>query len=280
MKFKSLALLATLAGSLLLAGCDNSSSTTSANTPAAQEEALKPIKVGVIAGSELEVAEFVQQQAKDLYNLDVELVIFNDYVTPNHALNDGLIDLNAFQHKPYLDEQIAGRHYELSIVGNTFVYPIAAYSYKIKTIDELQDGATIVIPNDPTNLGRALLLLQQKGLIKLADGKGLMPTVLDIAENPHNYKVIELEAPQLPRALNDSTVDLAIINTAYASQVNLTPKDGVFVEDKESPYVNIIVARTADVDNPSIKAFVKAFQTDATAAKADEIFKGGAVKGW
>lgn len=273
MKIKTFALLAALTGSLLLTGCDDKKDSTSATE--------QSIKVGVIAGAEQEIAEFVQQRAKELYNLDVELVIFNDYVTPNQALSDGLIDLNAFQHKPYLDKQLEDRHYDLTVVGNTFVYPIAGYSYKIKSLDELNDGATIAIPNDPTNSGRALLLLQAQGLIRLADGKGLLPTVLDIADNPHSYNIMELEAPQLPRSLNDPQIDLAIINTAYASQANLTPsKDGVIIEDKESPYVNIIVARTINKDDENIKAYVKAFQSDEVAAKANDIFNGGAVKGW
>lgn len=125
---------------------------------------------------------------------------FNDYVLPNEALSKGDIDVNAFQHKPYLDQQIKDRGYKLVAVGNTFVYPIAGYSKKIKSLDELQPGSQIAVPNDPTNLGRSLLLLQQVGLIKLKDGVGLLPTSLDIVENPKNLKIVELEAPQLPRS--------------------------------------------------------------------------------
>lgn len=153
----------------------------------------------------------------------MELVTFNDYVMPNEALSRGDIDLNAFQHKPYLDQQIKDRNYKLTPVGNTFVYPIAGYSKKIKSLDELQDGAQVALPNDPTNLGRSLLLLQKQGLIKLKEGTGLLPTVLDVVENPKGLKLIELEAPQLPRSLDDNKIDLAVINTTYASQINLTP---------------------------------------------------------
>lgn len=192
--------------------------------------------------------------AKEKYGLDVELVTFNDYVLPNEALSKGDIDVNAFQHKPYLDQQIKDRGYKLVAVGNTFVYPIAGYSKKIKSLDELQPGSQIAVPNDPTNLGRSLLLLQQVGLIKLKDGVGLLPTSLDIVENPKNLKIVELEAPQLPRSSDDAQIALAVINTTYASQIGLTPaKDGIFVEGKESPYVNLIVAREDNKDAENVK---------------------------
>lgn len=168
------------------------------------------------------MAEVAAKVAKEKYNLDVELVTFTDYVTPNAALDDGSIDANAFQHKPYLDKQIADRGYKLAIVGNTFVYPIAGYSKQIKSVDELQDGARIAVPNDPTNLGRSLLLLQQQGLLKLREDVGLLATVRDIVENPKKLEILELDAAQLPRSLDD--VALSIINTTYASSINLTPE--------------------------------------------------------
>lgn len=268
-KFKTFVTVGALISSLALAGCGQ------------EEKNPNHIKVGVIVGAELKVAEVAKQVAKDKYGLDVELVSFNDYVIPNEALSKGDIDVNAFQHKPYLDQQIKDRDYNLAIVGNTFVYPIAAYSKKIKTLNELQNGAQIALPNDPTNLGRSLLLLQKQGLIKLKDDVGLMPTALDVVENPKKLKLIELEAPQLPRALDDNQIILAIINTAYSSQIGLTPaKDGIFVEDKDSPYVNIIVAREDNKDSENVKKFIKAFQSDEVFKAADQEFKGGAVKGW
>ncbi|MCX8713228.1 MetQ/NlpA family lipoprotein [Gilliamella sp. B3464] len=299
MSIKKLALITTLVSAFFLTGCDNKQSKTEENKPV-EPVKTNTIKVGVISGPEQEVAEVAKQQAKDLYNLDVELVIFNDYVTPNQALNDGLIDVNAFQHKPYLDEQMKERGYKLAVVGNSFVYPIASYSHKLKPIDKSAEtgagvkvtsprdetffipaSSTIAIPNDPTNLGRSLLLLQHEGMITVDKSKGLLPTVLDITSNPYNYKIVELEAPMLPRSLKDAQVDLAIINNAFAGQANLTPsKDGIFVEDKESPYVNIIVSREVDKDNDNVKNFVKAYQTDAVAQKANQVFNGGAIRGW
>ncbi|WP_338561340.1 MetQ/NlpA family lipoprotein [Erwinia sp. E_sp_B04_7] len=267
--FKTFAAVGALIGTLALVGCDQ------------QEKDPNHIKVGVIVGAEQQVAEVAKQVAKDKYGLDVELVTFNDYVLPNEALSKGDIDVNAFQHKPYLDQQIKDRGYKLTSVGNTFVYPIAGYSKKIKSLDELQNGAQVAIPNDPTNLGRSLLLLQKVGLIKLKEGTGLLPTSLDVVENPKNIKLVELEAPQLPRSLDDQQIALAVINTTYASQINLTPaKDGIFVEDKDSPYVNMIVAREDNKDAENVKKFVQAYQSDEVNEAANKIFNGGAVKGW
>ncbi|MGL5420097.1 MAG: MetQ/NlpA family lipoprotein [Plesiomonas shigelloides] len=267
LKFKTLALVSALAGSLLLTACGQ------------KEADSNKIKVGVISGAEEQVAEVAKKVAKQQYGLDVELVSFSDYITPNAALADGSLDVNAFQHKPYLDQQIADRGYKLAVVGNSFVYPIAGYSKKIKNVSELADGASVALPNDPTNLGRSLLLLQAQGLIKLKDGSGLNATLLDMVDNPKKLKLVELEAPQLPRSLDD--VDLAIINTTYASQIGLTPpKDGLFVEDKASPYVNLIVAREDNKDAENVQKFVKAFQTEEVYQAANEVFKGGVVKGW
>ncbi len=269
MKFslKGLLAIAAAASALVLTGCGEKEADTNS------------IKVGVMAGAEAQVAEIAAKVAKEKYNLDVELVTFSDYVTPNAALDDGSIDINAFQHKPYLDQQVADRGYKLEIAGNTFVYPIAGYSKQVKNVSEIADGARIAVPNDPTNLGRSLLLLEQQGLLTLREGVGLLATVRDIVANPKNITIVELDAAQLPRSLDD--VALSIINTTYASQIDLTPqRDGVFVEDKESPYVNLIVARSENVQAENVQNFVKAYQTEEVYKGASEIFKGGVVKGW
>ncbi|CAK4069149.1 DL-methionine transporter substrate-binding subunit [Vibrio variabilis] len=269
MKFnlKGLLAIAAAASALVLSGCGEKAADNS------------KIKVGVMAGAEAQVAEVAAKVAKEQYGLDVELVTFTDYVTPNAALDDGSIDINAFQHKPYLDQQVADRGYKLTIAGNTFVYPIAGYSKQVKSVDEIQEGARIAVPNDPTNLGRSLLLLEQQGLIELREGAGLLATVRDITANPKNISIVELDAAQLPRSLDD--VALSIINTTYASSINLTPqKDGVFVEDKESPYVNLIVSREENLNAENVQNFVKSYQTEEVYAAASEIFQGGVVKGW
>ncbi|WP_159655301.1 methionine ABC transporter substrate-binding lipoprotein MetQ [Vibrio atypicus] len=269
MKFrlKGLLAIAAAASALVLSGCGEKEVDTS------------KVKVGVMAGAEAQVAEVAAKVAKEKFGLEVELVTFTDYVTPNAALDDGSIDINAFQHKPYLDQQVADRAYKLTIAGNTFVYPIAGYSKQVKSVDEIQDGARIAVPNDPTNLGRSLLLLEQQGLLKLREGAGLLATVRDIVENPKNITIVELDAAQLPRSLDD--VALSVINTTYASSINLTPQnDGVFVEDKESPYVNLIVSREDNAQAENVVNFVKAYQTEEVYAAASEIFQGGVVRGW
>ncbi|WP_047679474.1 MULTISPECIES: MetQ/NlpA family lipoprotein [Xenorhabdus] len=268
-KLKSIAVIGTLLGTLALAGCGQ------------EQRDPNHIKVGVIAGPELQVAEVAKQVAKERYGLDVELTTFNDYVLPNESLSKGDIDVNVFQHKPYLDQQTKERNYKLAIVGNSFIYPMAAYSKKIKSLDELQAGSQIAIPNDPTNQGRALLLLQKQGLIKLKEGVGLLPTVLDITSNPKQLDIVQLEAPQLPRSLDDQKIALALINNTYAGQIGLTPEqDGIFVEDKNSPYVNIIVSREDNKDAENVQKFVKAYQSPEVDQEAQKVFKGGAIKGW
>ncbi|MDG2940788.1 MetQ/NlpA family lipoprotein [Exercitatus varius] len=237
------------------------------------------LKVGVMAGPEHQMAEIAAKVAKDKYKLDVELVSFTDYSQPNAALFRKDLDVNAIQHKPYLDEDMAkGGYKDLVIVGNTFVYPIAGYSKKIKSLAELQDGATVAIPNDPTNQGRSLALLEKQGLIKLKDSNNILSTPLDVVENPKNLKFNAVEGALLPRVLDD--VDLAVINNNFAGQIGLSPKDGIFVEDKDSPYVNIIVAREDNKDTQTVKDFVKAYQSEEVYQEAVKHFKDGVVKGW
>ena len=243
------------------------------------ERPANHLRLGVMAGAEEQVAEVAKKIAKERHGLEVELVVFSDYVTPNAALADGSIDANAFQHRPYLEQQMKDRGYKLAVAGNTFVYPIAAYSQRIKAVADLPEGAQVGVPNDPTNLGRSLALLEREKLIGLRPGAGIGATVPDIQANPKRLRIVELDAAQLPRALPD--LDLAIIHTTYASQIGLTPtKDGLFVEDKDSPYVNLIVAREDNRASEAVQTFVKAYQTEEVHAVALELFKGGVVKGW
>lgn len=237
------------------------------------------IRVGVATGPEYAIAEVAKKVAKEKYGLDVELVQFNDYVMPNTSLEQGDIDVNVFQTKPFLDEQIAKRGYKFSIVGKTFIYPMAGYSKKIKSLDELKDQSTIVIPNDAANSSRALLLLKKTGLIGLKDGV-ISPRLVDITANPKNLNILELEAPQLPRVLDDDKVSVSVINNNFAGQAGLLLKDGIFTEDKESPYVNLIVTLDEKKEEEKVKKFVQAYQSNEVEAKAEEVFKGGAVKGW
>jgi D-methionine transport system substrate-binding protein len=253
----------------ILSSCGN----TSKNRP-------DYIRVGVESGPEYVIAQAAQRVAKEKFGLEVELVQFNDYIMPNTALYQKDIDVNVFQTRPFLDEQSKQRGYRFVVAGNTFVYPMAAYSRKIKTLDELQDGATIIIPNDVTNEGRALLLLQKAGLIRLNPDVGYTGRITDIAENPRGFRILELEAPQLPRALDDRQVSLAVINNNFAAKAGLYLRDGVIVEDKDSPFVNLIVAREDNRDEEKVKQFVRAYQSDEVVNIAKQEFHEGAIPGW
>ncbi|EQA03259.1 MetQ/NlpA family lipoprotein [Glaesserella parasuis] len=279
MNFKKLLGLAVVSA-LALTGCkEEKKAEAPAVAPAPAAQAQK-IKVGVMSGPEHTVAEKAAQIAKEKYGLEVEFVLFNDYALPNTAVSKGDLDANAFQHKPYLDKDSASKGLDnLVIVGNTFVYPLAGYSKKIKNVAELQDGAVIAVPNDPSNLARALILLEKQGLIKLKDNTNLFSTSLDIVENQKNLKIQEVDTSVAAKALDD--VDLAVVNNTYAGQVGLNATEhGVFVENKESPYVNIIVARKDNQASEAVQNFVKAYQTEEVFQEAQKHFKDGVVKGW
>lgn len=252
----------------ITAGCSKKN-TTSAD---------KPLKVGVTAGPHAEVMDVVKKAAeKD--GLKVELIEFNDYIQPNVALFQGDIDVNSFQHQPYLDNIVKDRNYDIVSVAKTVIFPMGIYSKKIKNINELQPGAVVAIPNDPTNGGRALLLLEKVGLIKLKPNAGINAAVTDIAENPKNLKIKELEAAQIPRSLDD--VDFAAINTNYAMTAGLIPnKDAIALEDLNSPYANIIAVKSANKDNPAVQKLVKAYQSDEVKKFIQEHFKGSVAPAW
>lgn len=276
MNFKKLLGLAVVSA-LALTGCKEEKAATA--TPAEPAKPAAPLKVGVMTGPEAQMTEVAVKIAKEKYGLDVELVQFTEYTQPNAALHAKDLDANAFQTVPYLEQESKDRGYKMAIIGNTFVWPIAAYSKKIKNISELADGATIAIPNNASNTARALLLLQAHGVIKLKDPKNVFSTENDIIENPKNIKIKQVETSLLTRALDD--VDLAIINNTYAGQAGLSPdKDGVIVESKDSPYVNLIVSREDNKGDERLQTFVKAFQTEEVYQEALKLFNGGVVKGW
>ncbi len=251
-KLFSLAATALVAGSLLLAGC------CSEKAPAKTADQGKKVVV-TVGATPVPHAEILNQIKPLLAKEGVELKVveFTDYVKPNLALSDKEIDANFFQHTPYL-EKFAAEH-KLQIVPSAKVHiePMGVYSKKTKDIKAVTDGAKVAIPNDPTNGGRALLLLQKAGLISLKDGGNVTSTVQDITENKKNLSFVELEAPQLPRSLDD--VEIAVINTNYALEAKLNPlKDALFVEDKDSPYVNILALRKGDDARPEIQKLAKA----------------------
>ncbi len=222
-----------------------------------------------------ELLEFVKPTlAKEGVELDIK--VFTDYVQPNQQVADGQIDVNFFQHQPYLDSFNKEHKTKLVTVGQVHVEPFGAYSSKIKDIKDLKDGALVAIPNDPSNGARALLLLQKQGLIKLKDPGNILATARDIAENPKKLKFRELEAATLPRVLPD--VDMALINTNYALEAGLNPvKDALFIEGSDSPYANIIVTTEAKKDDPGVKKLVQALNSPEVKQFISDKYKGAIV---
>lgn len=237
------------------------------------------LKVGTISGPETQLMEVAKQVAKDKYGLNIEIIEFTDYIQPNAALDDGSIDANAFQHQPYLDQQIKNKHYKLKTLAKTFLYPMGVYSQKIKRLEDIPNNAIIVIPNDPSNEGRALLLLQKAGVIQLKSDSKLFATTEDIQNNPKHIQFKELDAGQLVRSLPDVTA--AVINTNYAIPAGLSPKkDAIYLEGTDSPYANIIVIRAKDENDPRLTIFVQAFQSEAVRNAAKNIFNDQALPAW
>jgi D-methionine transport system substrate-binding protein len=258
----------------LAAGCGGQKAAAPAPAPAEK----KSIKVGVTAGPHAEIMEAVKKVAvKD--GLEIQIVEFSDYMTPNIALSQGDIDVNSYQHQPFLDNQIKDRKYEIVAIGKTVIFPMGVYSKKVKNLAELKNGATVAIPNDPSNGGRALLLLEKAKLIKLKPEAGIKATVADITANPKNIKIKELDAAQIPRSLED--VDIAAINTNYAIPAGLVPtKDAIAIEDADSPYANLIAVRTKDKDNPVFQKLLKAYRSPEVKQWIEEKYKGTFVPTW
>lgn len=238
----------------------------------------KPIKVGVTGGPHAQIFEQVKKVAeKD--GLKIQIVEFSDYVQPNAALAAGDLDANSYQHKPYLDQQVKDRNYKLVDVAYTVNFPIGIYSKKVKSLKDLKDGARFGMPNDPTNGGRVLLVLQDQGLIKLKPEAGLKATPLDVIENPKKIKFVEVDAAQLPRTLDD--LDAAGINTNFALSAGLNPgKDAIAKESAKSPYVNILVVREQDKNKPWVAKLVKAYHSDEVRNFIQSEFKGSVLASW
>ena len=287
----------TLAGALL-AGCSSSGSSaslsaaSSGTAAAGSSSAAKAdtdgqpstIKLGVTGAIYEDIWAPAKEKLKD-ENIDLELVQFSDFATPNNALNSGDIDLNAFQHEIYLNTEKESQGYKIEPIGYTFIIPLNVYSQKYKSLDELPDGATVAIPDDLTNGGRALKVLEEAGLIKLADDADFSPTVKDITENPKNLTIKELKANTLPSALPD--VDAALITGNFALDYGLKTEDAIYQDSAldQKEYWNLIAARSEDLNDPQKKEVyekvVEAFQQPET----EEVFNnqyGGyfVAEGW
>jgi D-methionine transport system substrate-binding protein len=236
------------------------------------------IRVGVTAGPHAEIMDVVKKAGAER-GLDIKVVEFTDYVIPNQALALKDLEANSFQHEPYLKNQIAKSGWKLVKVATTIASPMGVYSQKYKALTELPDGARVAIANDPSNGARGLMLLALHGLIKLKDPANVAATVADITDNPKKLRFVELDAAQLPRALQD--VDLVTINNNYAVQAGLNPaKDAVAQENAEGPWVNILAVREDDKDKPWVKQLIGAYQSEPVKAFIETRFKGTYIAAW
>ena len=275
-----------LTASLFLAACGNGG--TTADSSAAESGSTvsaepTTVKIGLVSESAVEIWEAVAERLED-ENIDLEIVKFTDYNQPNIALDNGELDLNAFQHVAFLENYNANNDADLTPIGFTFVSPLGIYSDKYADYSEIQDGDTIAIPNDVTNGGRALLLLQAIDLITLDNAAGTAPTVNDIIENPKNLNIEELDAAQLPRSLEDAGA--AVINTNFAVDAGLVPTEDALYLDTDNIqevldiYKNVVAARAEDVDNEVYKKVVAAYQTEETKALIAETTANTDIPAW
>lgn len=232
------------------------------------------VKVGVVGANNEQWDTVNELLAKD--NIHVKIVEFSEYKLPNDALNAGEIDLNAFQHKAYLNKEIADLGYDITVLGDTIIAPLSLYSEKITAVSELKEGDKIAVPNDPTNEGRCFKILEAQGLITVDPAAGYMPEIKDITSNPLNLEFVEVEAGTTASLLPD--VAAAFINGAHASDHGLTPADAICTETVEAgsdnPYINIIACRSADVDNEIYLKVLAAYQSAETAQAIEDIYHG------
>ncbi|HTG68258.1 MAG TPA: MetQ/NlpA family ABC transporter substrate-binding protein [Candidatus Udaeobacter sp.] len=233
------------------------------------------LKVGASPVPHAKLLEVVKPMLKE-QGVNLEIIEFNDYVQPNTQLYEKQIDANFFQHMPYLEQFNKDKGYDLVSVAGIHIEPFGAYSKKITKIEELKEGAKVVIPNDPSNGGRALALMAENGLLTLKDGVGVNGTVADITENPKKLDIREVEAATLPRVLGE--VDLALINTNYALEADLVPtKDALFIEGSDSPYVNILVARPDNKDSEAMQKLAAALRSPEVKKFIEDTYKGAIV---
>ena len=281
MKNKTFLAAMTLSASLFLAACGNAASDSSNDSSTA--DANEPVKVTLgVVGEVNEPWDYVIEELKEKENIEVELVKFTDYTTPNNALAEGEIDLSSFQTEIFMDNYNRDHGTELTTIGYTVMAPLGLYSDKIKDISELKDGDTIAIPNDVSNEGRALILLQTAGLIKLDTAAGLVPTTEDVVENRLNLQFQTLESNQTARALQDVTA--SVINSGMAVDAGFIPsEDAVFLEpvtEDSKPYYNVIAALSEDVDNEVFQTIVAYYQSEGTAKVIEESSKGSQFPVW
>lgn len=237
------------------------------------------VRVGIIGGEDEDLWKVVAAQAAG-NGLTIKTVVFNDYTQPNEALERGDVDANAFQHKPYLDNQIRTRGYHITPVGFTAVWPIGLYSRKVHSVTDLPKGAIIGVPNDPSNEGRALILLQRVGLIELRDGAGILATTADIVDNPKGLVIKELDAGVVGRAIDD--LSAAVINTDWALKSGLRPAEDRIAQEPlaDNPYRNFIAVKSGRENEPWVRTLVGAYQNDAVKDALTKLFHGTGLPAW
>ncbi|MEQ4921929.1 MetQ/NlpA family lipoprotein [Proteus hauseri] len=250
-------------------------------TISCSQENENKVKVAINTGPDQVIWEEVIRLAKLTEGLDVEVIAFNDYIQPNKVLENKEVDANAFQSIPYLQAQMKEHNYKFHIASKTFIFPLAAYSKKISDINELELGAQVAISNESTMRGRALLLLAENQLITLKDGVGFLPTTADIIYNPKELVFVEFDTPKLTDALSHPKISIAIINNNFSSQMGLlATRDGLILENKTSPYANIIVTREDNKNDEKIKKLINVLQSRQIELKVKELYKGDAIRAW
>lgn len=272
---RTLGLVIAAVVALVLSACGSSSPGTATATGSAAADA--PLKVGVSPVPHAQILKYVADNLAAAKGLKLELVEFSDYVQPNLQLQDGRLDANYFQHKPYLDDFNASKGTKLSFVAPVHLEPLGLYSRKVKDLASLPQGGTVAVPNDATNLGRALKLLADNGVVTLKDGAGTAATERDVAGNPKNLTFRPLEAAQLPRSLDD--VDAAVINGNYALEADLDPSSDALVLEKAegNPYANGLVVAEGHESDPRVKTLVGLLTGPEVKRYIEETFKGSVV---
>lgn len=267
MKKLLVVLLALVSIAAVVAGCGDSKKESA--------DGKVVLKVGATPVPHAEILNHIKGNlAKE--GVELEIIEFSDYVKPNLSLNDKEIDANFFQHEPYLDTFISERNMQLASAGKVHIEPMGIYSKTIKDLKDIPEGAKIAIPNDPSNGGRALALLESAKLLKLKEGVGVKATVGDIQGNDKKLQIVEIEAALLPRSMDDT--DLSVINSNFAMEANMNPvKDSLYTEPKESPYANIIAIRKGDEKRPEIQKLMKALQSTEVKKLIEEKYKGAVV---
>jgi D-methionine transport system substrate-binding protein len=237
------------------------------------------VRVGIMSGEDEDVWRVVSANAAK-HGITVKLTTFSDYTQPNEALSEHDLDANSFQHKPYLEAQIKARGYTIVPVGFTYVQPIGLYSRKVKSVADLPQGATVGVPNDPSNEGRSLLLLQAQGLITLRPDVGLLPTARDIAKNPKNIHIKELDAGIVGRAIDD--LDAAVVNTDWAIKAGIKIPQERIAQEKVTgnPYRNFIAVNAKDANAPWVHALVESYQQANVAAEILSVYHGATLPAW